>query len=106
MRALALTLCLALPALGEGLPADAPAITPATEEPAEPQLILVDKGDVVRVAKRVAACEAERETLRKGVAATPPGWLVPVLVVAGIVVAGAAAATGYCLAPGSPCAKR
>lgn len=87
MKALALVVLLALPAFAGDAPLRVEAQTPA---PFTGTLV----PDSVRVAeaKRVVACEAERDSLKVTVTESISPAVVALLVVAGVVVGGAAGA--------------
>jgi len=86
VRALAASLCvlLAAPALAEG---DAPIIVKAGEQVPVSGLLLPD-AVAVQQAKRVTACEAERDSLKRD--AGIPVAVVVLAVALGVVVGGAA----------------
>lgn len=97
MRALALVVLLASTAFGQDLPDDAPVaadVAPVEAVKPEPDLCL-NKSDQMLLAKRLAALQGENDHLRKTVSGGIPVWVV---VVAGVLVAGAGVAAGYGIA--------
>lgn len=94
-----------------GPPADAPVIAGmdagvVMPVPGMPDLLMVDKATFIKTGADMASCQAEKEKLKTSIDKTTPTWVVPVIIIAGVLATGAGVAVGYCAAPGAPCAKK
>jgi hypothetical protein len=98
VKALALSLLVAGSAFAEGYdetvfpaPADAP-YRLKTGQPAPADGLLLPDEMAIAAARRLKACEAEQPVLKKGVEASAPWWVVPVVLV---VALGAGIGVGF-----------
>lgn len=81
-RALALSLCLALPCMAQDAkPLDAPVAVVKAGELVPFDGLLLSDAQAISQAKRVAGAEAKAEALEAGVKASPPWWVVPLVAV-------------------------
>ena len=96
MKALALVLCLALPVWAQEAPqtaSDAPVVPVLVLEAGQAapgRGLFLSEPQAIAQAKRVSACEAERDSLKANLGV--PVWVV---VAVGVIAAGGAAAVTY-----------